>query len=855
MIMDAQEYFQAYDKYFWQWEEDGDVLAIPSNGTIAYSSYVEEIVEALCPQGLPPFGSLLMAIIATNPHAAEHIAAVTKIGRDGMGNSASYADIFKQAEDFLGVLASLPPEYKTGTRRTQVFQVVFENCHKITGLEHSKKIVKRFQPEKFSGLLVFENKQAYVNNLYRDFRTVGLLYRKFATAQEVINRVAALPALPGEALEVEETDNDDGKPRDFVDELIAEPKTFHTGALVRRIWSGLNIPVHSVLPSQQPVGGISDLTNKGDLDKLLISEFANDEMVFLSRLANNEALYIQREVPPENNRLQRIILIDASLKNWGTPKNMAFAILLAIAKHPKTDIVCNAFVLGKDYRQVQFDTVHDVINALQILDGSLHMETGLASFFRDFPEDRNREVFLITASATLKQPGMLRAIHTHHKHVHYWIYTDASGNIDVHKRQQSSKRHVQHLLLPLDELWREKKMTQLMQAAPVKPAAAIQTGQLKYPLLLRHDANSKKLFDTPDGELYHVTRERALLRQYIKGKKVYEKGWELMYEWLPMGSEMEVGVNKMQEPVLLIFNTTRKVFILFNIQTKEKITADFKQWRGSQTGRFIFINDAFYFYRHFSINPWQIKLDGTITVVPNFTELKQDYQKRVEHLEVLKNEYRFSYSVYKRIKTIYINQNGNLVIGKHELVNYNEFISLDYSRQMVPFIEARKEGGQCFVFPNGSKISTHTAGVFILETPDNKVPDIYISAVLDDKTGCSTHTEFAGNRFYFKEPLFNINVLAVENKLEIVKAIRAFSEKGLMEAKMLADTVPGQIFSGVDKVTVKKIVPVLKQAGAKFEVLQLHGHENEIHKIDAALFFKKYISAFTKHIIDHGATA
>jgi preprotein translocase subunit SecB len=47
---------------------------------------------------------------------------------------------------------------------------------------------------------------------------------------------------------------------------------------------------------EQPIGGISDMTNKGDFNRMLL-EFANEDEVFMNRVANNEALYIQRNTP------------------------------------------------------------------------------------------------------------------------------------------------------------------------------------------------------------------------------------------------------------------------------------------------------------------------------------------------------------------------------------------------------------------------------------------------------------------------------------------------------------------------------------------------------------------------------
>jgi hypothetical protein len=33
-------------------------------------------------------------------------------------------------------------------------------------------------------------------------------------------------------------------------------------------------------PGEQPIGGVSDITNKGDLHRMLLSEYANEDEVF-----------------------------------------------------------------------------------------------------------------------------------------------------------------------------------------------------------------------------------------------------------------------------------------------------------------------------------------------------------------------------------------------------------------------------------------------------------------------------------------------------------------------------------------------------------------------------------------------
>lgn len=41
--------------------------------------------------------------------------------------------------------------------------------------------------------------------------------------------------------------------------------------------------------------------------------------------------------------------------------------------------------------------------------------------------------------------------------IHYWIALDEFGNIDIFKRQQNSKKHIQHILLPLKSLFEKNQ--------------------------------------------------------------------------------------------------------------------------------------------------------------------------------------------------------------------------------------------------------------------------------------------------------------------------------------------------------------------------------------------------------------
>lgn len=436
--MKAQYYFQQHKDYFWQWEDDGETIAIPNGSTIAYRKYAFEVLHFLTPQGIPSWGSLLLAIIGTN-------------GKTQMEEFFSLKDMQTnpygaEAANFLRVLNDLPDTYKKGKNRLLVFQAIFKDCHNIMGVKKAKILLSSTPLKEIHVPKVPITSARYVY----DFRTIAALDRKFKKPEDIIEQILNLPRID----EAIVTENEQApKTADFVAQLIDNDKGFKVGALVKRIWSGLNIPLHSKLPSQQPLGGVSDLTNKGDFDKLLISEFANDDLVLLSRLANDEALYIQREIPPQHQNRQRIILIDTSLKNWGTPKIVAFATMLAIAKHPKTDIPCEAFVIGSTCHPIDITTAQGLIDGLQMLEPVLDASKGLEAFIKASKDQKNQEIFVVTSLETLREANMLRAVQDYGAAIAYWIYTDAKGNIDVYKKQQNGKKHLQHLLLPLKDLW------------------------------------------------------------------------------------------------------------------------------------------------------------------------------------------------------------------------------------------------------------------------------------------------------------------------------------------------------------------------------------------------------------------
>lgn len=770
--MDFNGYFNAYPDYFWQWEDRDSVLAIPKANTIAYRALVLEILDVLALQGVPPFGAMLLALIATNPTGKEDINTVFAMVSQKLKNNATDFDKFSllqgDAISFLGLLHELPPQYRKGKGRILLFQAIFQNCHQIHSIPNSKKILTRLHSKTYR----FEDTLVTIREStpwYQDFRTIALLNRRFPTIHSIVKKIEGLPEFNTEELDWKDeidTTTVPVKPDDFVEELIENQYTFQVGALIKRIWSGLSIPVHSMFPSQQPLGGVSDLTNKGDFDRLLISEFANDDLVFLSRLANNEALFLHREIPPVKNNFERYFLIDVSLKSWGNPKQIAFAIAIALAKHPKNDYQCRVFCIGNHVVEVNIDSLDTIITSLMVVEGTLSPKIGLSAFFTEFPKKETVEIFFITEATTFSALETTQLLSEHRGSIDYWIYTDALGNIDVYKQLTKNRKHVQHFELPLQTLWERKNS----KSKSVESGSFELPNAEDYPILFKIIANNAHPFVMEDGEVFQISQANVF-RFYNKAVDKRHVGWELVYENLPIRSNtVAMGQSIDGAYVVLLFEQHSKTIYLVNISKGDTCKIPFNEWDFSWKNSFFFFEGKFRIFHQTLAKGKHIEVDneGQTVEMKDVRDLSRNaqgetmdeyYQRSLEDTKNKGAVYHIKRgSILKNINRVYINTNGSLSFNKHELVCKNQqYFMLDHTGQIAIEEDALREEENTFVFKDGSKVFIHKSGMILLKSSRSDLPMIYVPSALDASLGLATSDYFAGNEYYYKAKQTNTN--------------------------------------------------------------------------------------------------
>ncbi|MGB0432566.1 MAG: hypothetical protein ACPGLV_18965, partial [Bacteroidia bacterium] len=382
------------------------------------------------------------------------------------------------------------------------------------------------------------------------------------------------------------------------------------------IWSGLNIPYHSIEPSSQPLGGVADISNKGDFHQLLISEFANDDITLISRLANNEALYLEREIPPENNPFERVFLIDTSLRNWGTPKTVALAVSIAIAKHPKNNFKCTTILLGNNPKEQPLNQIEDVIDAQAQLSANIHAAQSLKIYFEQRKPDKKTQIFYIGAKDGLRHDAINRALSEYRSHINYKIILDQIGGISVYKTQGVSQRHVQDFKLNLDKLW-QYKPEQLNTNNSNYNELDIENSQP--PILVNISNLTTDWIYTENNELFRFSKDGVFLH-HGEVTKQWQKGYEYIGS-RPRSNHFEIGITTQNQIVLLTyFHNTQKIEIK-NYSTNSVIEFQFPYFMPRRNafdqpfGEFAFYNDHFYYT---GLEGWKISITGSIRLNNTF---------------------------------------------------------------------------------------------------------------------------------------------------------------------------------------------------------------------------------------------
>lgn len=756
--MKFRDYFGNIENYFWTWDfeeatsaNDDMVITIAEGNTIVY---LPQLLEALQAFGsIPPLGTLLLLFIATNADAPTALAQVRNQLLPQLDTFPQdpalldYRSMLEESLEFLALLGQLPAVIKQGESRLLLLSSLIRQMHLRYRRDKILPLIKAKAPssDKF---IAFEQ---HVNDILpprpltaaifkKDFTNIRLLSRAIQTIKD-LEAILKNDNILDESLALEPALNTQplAKEQHFVDELIANQHTFPIGCLISYIWSGLNVPFNPSIPSRQALGGVSDLSNKGHFDQLLLSEFAYSETLFLVRIANNESLYYQREAPPQAEQMSRILLLDISIKNWGIPKILAHAIAIAISKHPKSSLLCQAFAIGEHYQALQYDSLGETVQSTGYLSSNLDAHQGLEAYFKENPPKKNQEIFFISSQEATQNPDIQRIIAQYQAAIQYWIFTDATGKIDLYRQQNKSRRHLQKLVLPLENIW-SKKRNMSMQTPSSDTTNLL-------PLLL-YPTKSKYTLTTENKVFY-------IFKNFLLESFPDQRGWLMHYTNVPVASAYALGYTSHNHLQLLCYKGDNGQLSIIDIQQNTEASYHF-DWRFGRKKMFVFHQNAFYIQMNsgqstsFQLIDGQIKEEKTDSPPPVAEQFSASYTSPVIKTQAFKK------NVIINVKKLYINRNKHLCINNNAYKLLHKNLSLSPDNNMNTWVAAQPHSTEpnVFYFTNGYQIVVHPLGIIMLGKPNQmgNFSYIYLPTVVQYHLGASTERIFAGNPF-FKHPV------------------------------------------------------------------------------------------------------
>jgi len=768
--MELIQYFQSYKDYFWEWTTDEDVpddtgyyennlISIPEIGAIVYRPYLIEILKELQLTGLPLLSPLLLALYATNEGYLDLKAIKTNLRKHPLAIHEYVKHLIRPAFQFLETLKSLHYNYKQGRNRVLLLQTIFKHSTDNVSEKQSEYILKGYLRDSRKIADSAQKIEITVSKLSKDLGILVALNEKFPSPSFIVQvmkgnlEIAEIAEIEEEVIEEETTIDTD---KDFIQQLIEEPKTFQVGSLIKRIWSGLKIPMRHLSPGEQPIGGISDMTNKGDFNRMLLSEFANEDEVFMNRVANSEALYIQREIPPEENIFERIILIDTSLKNWGTPKVLAFASAIAVIKHPKAHSECKVFALGQTNVSISLDKVDEVVENLNQVSPVLEVSHALEKFFTEEHRGKDLEVFFITNQENLASQNLQKVIHENKDRLKFLVTTSSNGELNFYKHHKGTRKHIQKIMLPLKELWahppRRKKIVENNNGRKTDLP-------LNYPILFPNPVNKIAAF-LYEGEFFILSNKKQLLRTYLSDnyydKKNYHvskiyRGCEVLIENIsikPKG-QFALAKNKRQDFILCQYQPDKKLISKLNLNTKEYSEYNLTGKNIPNDHRLIYFKKYFYLFSEDSDMIFLINTEGNISVehILNDELIKKSVSKVNSEIARL-NDYENK--ILSNFISIGINENKNIVLSNYELhKSYKDSLQIYKSRSVANILAERNKNQ--FTFSEGSEIITDSRGILTFKSSNKNIPVFYVPTSIGAFLALATNTEFSGSEYFLPE--------------------------------------------------------------------------------------------------------
>jgi hypothetical protein len=616
----AMIYFAARHPGPWHWTDDGDVLAWSDGTTIAFRQEVIFILDWLIPHRWPPFDALVHLLAAFRGKIAPGTIQQTS-GEWPATKAGDVLDEGKQmmlgafhqrqkqmhavVDNGLIAISNLPADLRASAKaKATVAEMIFSRPAADAASAREIQRMTESDSEQLPAILEVLRSGVLTDAIlntpvvptrYNDWSwqilhhgfaglDLGTLELRIRTGLDAVPQPAPLPIPPATRV------------RQVLEELRRDAEHAGFARLVRDFMAAIQLPRRLSEQDEMPIGGFADITNRGNPDRLLLSELAHDDLTLAVRMAMNEALYLRREPPAKQPPSTLAVLLDSGVRLWGVPRVLATAVAMAlVAKSPPQDECAIFRACGPLLQPVDLLSKQGVITHLEALEPHAHPGAALAAFRARLGEEEHAEAVLITHVDVLGDPDFHRALASAAFEALYLAVVERDGSFRLHRYPHGSSPLCE-AEVDIEALFpkppnREKKRAPLIDHS-ANPDLPLILSRRPFPLLVPVHGSVQKAIPLRDGGGACVMRDRRLL-VWRKG----QRGARTVATGLPRGVTLWLG--ELENGSLCVVKTcNRRQRLACRVYSRDGDLLHDHDWTSSESVRRVECRDDVMFIIH-----------------------------------------------------------------------------------------------------------------------------------------------------------------------------------------------------------------------------------------------------------------
>lgn len=511
----TRDYLRQRQNSFWQWSGAGEAVTWTDGRTIVFREELTLIYRQSTARRLPSFSITLLVLAACRKDWSEELALgifdqLEGADETNIADAARARARRKAIAQFTDLHRFFLDSPANTTSKAILLDMFSEQFQKENSSPSASILHKELRFPVFPEILFQPEEQEAMRADRSTFgRQLRDAIRRMTPGRLKSRQLTGLEVLPDfqEDSELELPEPEVLTPVQFLKSLKSNEEFSGLVQLTHHLAGILHFPQHLLEETELPVGGVSDITNRGPYDRLLLSELANDTDVLMTRLAMNEALYIRREKPPANPSHTQIVLQDMGIRMWGVPRLFATAAGLSVLVNPsRTDEISLYRANGSDVEQFAANSLEELQAHLAVITPDLHPGAALPQLMENMEPDS--DLILITSPAGALDKGLRESLRNIRVARLFLITVDRKGEIRFLHWTPQGDRILKQAKVDLD----------LLYASPAKRPKLIDSRQNPdlpaichmepFPLRLSHQVHPYAAFLL--GDLANATQLLAI---------------------------------------------------------------------------------------------------------------------------------------------------------------------------------------------------------------------------------------------------------------------------------------------------------------------------------------------------------